>query len=122
MARFLYVQTRGREQPERCFTVFFMATTARAMDHEAVIVFTQTGLSIFEDGFAQGSFAPDGSLKTLEDFIAMAAKQSVRLLGCRLSLPLVHLDPERISWPIDWIGAADFHDELLEADRVVYLS
>ncbi len=122
MARYLYVQTRGREQPERCFTVFFMATTARAMDHEAAIVFTQTGLSIFEDGFAERTASPGESHKTLEDFIAMAVKQSVTLLGCQLSLPLVRLDPDRVSWPIEWIGAADFHHELLKADRAVYLS
>ncbi len=122
MARFVYVQTRGRENPERCFTVFFMATVARALDHEAAIIFTQTGLSIFEPGFAENTAALDGSGKRLTDFIRIAEDQSVLLYGCRLSLPLVHLDPGGVAWPLEWIGAADFHELLLTADRTVYLS
>ncbi|AUW92761.1 MAG: hypothetical protein C7B44_09075 [Sulfobacillus thermosulfidooxidans] len=122
MARFVYVQTRGREQPERCFTVFFMATVARALDHEAAIIFTQSGLSIFEPGFAENTLALDGSGKRLMDFIHTAQEQSVTFYGCRLSLPLVHLDPEAVMWPMEWIGAADFHELLLSADRLVYLS
>ncbi|MDA8193769.1 MAG: DsrE family protein [Thermaerobacter sp.] len=123
MAKFLYVQTRGRENPERCFTVFFLATTARSMDHEAAIAFTQTGLSIFEEGFARQVNALDQSGKTLADFIDMAVARGVQLLGCRLSLPMVRLDPlEDGPWPLEWIGAADLHEEILAADRVVYLS
>lgn len=123
MAKFLYIQTRGRENPERCFTVFFLATAARSMDHEATIAFTQTGLSIFEEGFAQQVNALDQSGKTLADFIEMAVQRGVQLLGCRLSLPLVQLDSQKDGpWPLEWIGAADFHEELLAADRLVYLS
>lgn len=122
MARFLYVQTAGRERPERCFTVFFMATAARAMDHEAQIVFTQSGLSMFEPGFAQATGALDGSKRTLADFIRMAVDNDVTLYGCRLSLPLCKLQPEEVEWPMRWIGAADLHDLLLDADRAVFLS
>ncbi len=122
MAQFVYVQTRGREAPERCFTVFFMATVARALDDDAAIIFTQTGLSIFSPGFAQTQRALDDSGKTLADFIRNAYDQGVIFYGCRLSLPLVKIDPSDISWPLTWIGAADFHSLLLEADRTVYLS
>jgi predicted peroxiredoxin len=121
MARFLYVQTRGRENPERCFTVFFMATVAKALDHDAAIIFTQSGLSIFEPRFADETLALDHSGKTLSDIIAMAAEQSVTFYGCRMSLPMVQLEPAQVSWPMTWIGGADFHELLLDADRTVYL-
>ncbi|OLZ11944.1 DsrE family protein [Sulfobacillus thermosulfidooxidans] len=122
MARFVYVQTRGIEAPERCFTVFFMAAVAKAMDDDAAIIFTQTGLSIFTQGFADHVLALDGSGKTLTDFIRNAKDQGVTFYGCRLSLPLVQIEPSSIVWPLTWIGAADFHSLLLEADRAVYLS
>ncbi|MCL4495364.1 MAG: DsrE family protein [Firmicutes bacterium] len=122
MARFVYVQTRGSEAPERCFTVFFMAAVARALDDDAAIVFTQTGLSIFARDFADHVLALDGSGKTLTDFMRNAYEQGVTFYGCQLSLPLVDIEPSAVSWPITWIGAADFHELLLEADRAVYLS
>ena len=122
MARFLYVQTRGRESPERCFSVFFLAATARAMDHDAAIAFTQTGLSIFEPGVARSIPALGHEGKTLADLIDMAVSEDVELLACRLSLPMVQVDPLAVAWPLRWIGAADLHEALLAADRVMYFS
>ncbi|HBQ94913.1 MAG TPA: hypothetical protein DD856_07625 [Sulfobacillus sp.] len=58
----------------------------------------------------------------MTDFMRNAYEQGVTFYGCQLSLPLVDIEPSAVSWPITWIGAADFHELLLEADRAVYLS
>ncbi|MCP4425438.1 MAG: sulfur reduction protein DsrE, partial [Chloroflexi bacterium] len=39
----LYVQTHGRDTPERSATPFFLATAGAAMDNEVAIYFTMNG-------------------------------------------------------------------------------
>jgi predicted peroxiredoxin len=53
MTNLLYVQTSGIDTPERLYSPFILAQTAKAMDIDAIIYFLGMGVTVLKKGNAE---------------------------------------------------------------------
>jgi predicted peroxiredoxin len=119
--KILYVQTHGRDTPERSATPFFLATAAAAMDNEVAIYFTMNGPQLLAKGAPEEIIVPKagGGGKELRHFIDMALDMDVRLLVCQPSLDLHGYTMDDLIEGVEMIGGAAFNDMAVEADAVI---
>ncbi len=119
--KILYVQTHGRDTPERSATPFFLATAAAAMDNEVAIYFTMNGPQLLAQGAPEEIIVPKagGGGKELRYFIDMALDMDVRLLVCQPSLDLHGYTMDDLIEGVEMIGGAAFNDMAVEADAVI---
>ncbi|NJN43662.1 MAG: sulfur reduction protein DsrE [Anaerolineae bacterium] len=117
----LYVQTHGRDMPERSATPFYLATAAAAMDNEVAIYFTMNGPQLLSKGAPDNVIVPKagGGGKELRYFIDMAVEMGVRLLVCQPSLDLHGFTMEDMIEGVEMIGGAAFNAMATEADAVI---
>jgi predicted peroxiredoxin len=119
--RILYVQTHGRESPERSPTPFYLAAAAAAMDNQVAIYFTMNGPQLLAKGAPEEIFVPKakGGGKELRYFINQALDIGVRLLVCQPSLDLHGFILADMIDEVEMIGGAAFNDMAVEADAVI---
>jgi hypothetical protein len=119
--KILYVQTHGRDTPERSATPFYLATAAAAMDNEVSIYFTMNGPQLLAKGAPETIIVPKagGGGKELRHFIDMALDMEVRLLVCQPSLDLHGYTMADLIDGVEMIGGAAFNEMALEADAVI---
>lgn len=119
--KILYVQTHGRDTPERSATPFFLATAAAAMDNEVAIYFTMNGPQLLAKGAPDEIIVPKagGGGKELRHFIDMALDMDVKLLVCQPSLDLHGYTMDDLIDGVEMIGGAAFNDMAVEADAVI---
>lgn len=117
----LYVQTHGRDTPERSATPFFLATAGAAMDNAVAIYFTMNGPQLLSKGAPEEIIVPrhGGGGRELRYFIDMALDMEVRLLVCQPSLDLHGLTMHDMIEGVEMIGGAAFNDMAMEADAVI---
>lgn len=117
----LYVQTHGRESPERSATPFFLAAAAAAMDNEVAIYFTMNGPQLLARDAPEEIIVPKagGGGKELRYFIDQALDIGVRLLVCQPSLDLHGFTMDDMIDGVEMIGGAAFNDMAIEADAVI---
>ncbi len=117
----LYVQTHGRESPERSATPFYLATAAAAMDNEVAIYFTMNGPQLLAKGAPEEIVVPKagGGGRELRFFIDQALSIGVRLMVCQPSLDLHGFSIGDIIEGVEMIGGAAFNDMATEADAVI---
>lgn len=117
----LYVQTHGRDTPERSATPFFLATAAAAMDCQVSIYFTMNGPQLLAKGAPETIIVPKagGGGKELRFFIDQAIDMGVRLLVCQPSLDLHGYTMDDMIDGVEMIGGAAFNGMALEADAVI---
>jgi hypothetical protein len=117
----LYVQTHGRDTPERSATPFFLATAGAAMDNEVAIYFTMNGPQLLAKGAPEEIVVPKagGGGKELSFFIQMALDMDVRLLVCQPSLDLHGYTMDDMIEGVEMIGGAAFNAMATEADAVI---
>lgn len=117
----LYVQTHGRESPERSATPFFLAAAAAAMDNEVAIYFTMNGPQLLAKGAPDEIIVPKagGGGRELRYFIDQALDIGVRLLVCQPSLDLHGFTMDDMIDGVEMIGGAAFNDMAIEADAVI---
>ena len=117
----LYVQTHGRDTPERSATPFFLATAAAAMDNEVGIYFTMNGPQLLAKGAPESIIVPKagGGGKELRYFIDLALDMEVRLYVCQPSLDLHGYTMDDMIEGVEMIGGAAFNEMALEADAVI---
>jgi len=119
--RILYVQTHGRDTPERSATPFFLAAAAAAMDCEVAIYFTMNGPQLLSKGAPEEIIVPKagGGGKELRYFIDQALDMGVRLLVCQPSLDLHGFTMGDMIDGVEMIGGAAFNDMAVDADAVI---
>jgi len=119
--KILYVQTHGRDTPERSATPFYLATAAAAMDNEVAIYFTMNGPQLLAKGAPEEIIVPKagGGGKELRHFIDMALDMEVRLLVCQPSLDLHGYTMDDMIEGVEMIGGAAFNDMAVQADAVI---
>ncbi len=119
--KIVYVQTHGRDTPERSATPFFLATAGAAMDNEVAIYFTMNGPQLLAKGAPDEIVVPKagGGGKELRFFIDMALDMEVRLLVCQPSLDLHGYTMDDMIDDVEMIGGAAFNDMAIEADAVI---
>ena len=119
--KILYVQTHGRESPERSATPFFLAAAAAAMDNQVAIYFTMNGPQLLAKGAPEEIIVPKagGGGKELRYFIDQALEMDVRLLVCQPSLDLHGFTMADMIEGVEMIGGAAFNGMAVEADAVI---
>lgn len=117
--KILYVQTSGINTPERLYAPFILASTARAMDIEAMVYFLGNGVTVVMKGNAEKIKL--GSFPTVKQVMDQAAKAGVKMLVCGQSCQMLGLkgSPEEFEDPAKVVGAATLNDLVLEYDAVL---
>jgi hypothetical protein len=117
----LYVQTHGRNTPERSATPFYLATAAAAMDNEVGIYFTMNGPQLLAKGAPEAIVVPraGGGGRELRYFIDQALDMGVKLYVCQPSLDLHGYTMNDMIEGVEMIGGAAFNDMAIEADAVI---
>lgn len=117
----LYVQTHGRESPERSATPFYLSTAAAAMDNEVAIYFTMNGPQLLAKGAPEEIIVPKagGGGRELRYFIDQALDIGVKLMVCQPSLNLHGFTMDDMIDGVQMIGGAAFNDMATDADAVI---
>jgi len=115
--KMLFVQTSGIDTPERLYAPFILASTARAMDVDAIIYFVMKGVAVVKRGEAEKIKL--GSFPSLGEVIVQAVKAGVTLMVCEQSCMLLGLERGNFVEPTKVVGAATLNDLALESDAVL---
>ncbi|MEM2904393.1 MAG: DsrE family protein [Candidatus Bathyarchaeia archaeon] len=114
----LYVQTSGVDAPERLYSPFVLAATAKAMGLDAVIYFLGMGVTVVKQGEAEK--VKLGAFPTLKEVMEEAVKVGVRLEVCEQSCMLLGLERGHFVPEAKIVGAATLNARVLEADGVMW--
>jgi len=83
----LYVQTSGVDTPERLYSPFVLAQTAKAMDLDAKIYFLGMGITVVKKGEAEK--IKMGTFPSLKEVMDQTIKSGVEILVCEQSTQLL---------------------------------
>lgn len=118
MSTLLYVQTSGTDRPERLYSPFILAQTAKAMGIDATVYFLGTGITVLKKGNAEK--IKIGSFPSLKDVMDQAVKAGVKLMVCEQSTQLINLDKGDFIPEAEIVGAATLNDLVLDADGTMW--
>ncbi len=118
MANLLYVQTSGIDTPERLYSPFILAQTAKAMGIGATIYFLGMGITVVKKGNAEK--IKIGQFPSLKEVMDQAVKAGVKLMVCEQSCQLISLGRGEFIPPAEIVGAATLNDLVLEADGTMW--
>lgn len=114
----LYVQTSGINTPERLYSPFVLAQTAKAMDIEVKIYFLGLGITVLKKGEVEKIKV--GAFPTLKEIMDQALKAGVELLVCEQSTQLLSLQRGDFIPEAKVVGAATLNGLVLEADGTMW--
>ncbi len=118
MTNLLYVQTSGIDTPERLYSPFVLAMTAKAMGIDATIYFLGMGITVVKKGNAEK--IKMGTFPALKEIMDDAVKAGVKLMVCEQSCQLINLARGDFIPPAEIVGAATLNDLVLEADGTMW--
>lgn len=118
MPDLLYVQTSGMDTPERLYSPFILAQTARAMGIDATVYFLGAGITVLKKGNAEK--IKIGEFPSLKDVMDQAVKAGVKLMVCEQSCQLISLDKGDFIPQAEIVGAATLNDLVLDADGTMW--
>jgi predicted peroxiredoxin len=118
MTNLLYVQTSGIDTPERLYSPFILAQTAKAMDIDAIIYFLGMGVTVLKKGNAEK--IKMGAFPSLNEVMDQAIKAGVKLMVCEQSCKLINLNTGDFIPTAEIVGAATLNDLVLEADGTMW--
>ncbi len=118
MPTLLYVQTSGIDTPERLYSPFVLAQTAKAMGIDAIIYFLGMGITVVKKGNAEK--IKMGSFPSLKEIMDQAVKAGVKLMVCEQSCQLIDLAKGDFVPPAEIVGAATLNDLVLDADGTMW--
>ena len=114
----LYVQTIGIDTPERLYSPFILAQTAKAMGIDATIYFLGMGITVLKKGAAEKIQL--GSFPNIKEILDQTAAAGVKIMVCEASCQLIGLDRGDFIPEADIVGAATLNDLVLEADGTMW--
>lgn len=117
--KMLYVQTSGPDEPERLYSPFVLATTAKAMGADATVYFLGKGILVMTKGAPQKIQV--GSFPSLKEVLDQAVAAGVEIVICAQSAQLFggKASANEFEQPSKVVGAATLNDMALEADAVL---
>ncbi len=118
MTNLLYVQTSGIDTPERLYSPFILAQTAKAMGIDATIYFLGMGITVVKKGNAEKIKL--GRFPSLKEVIDQTVKAGVKLMVCEQSTQLINLSRGDFIPAAEIVGAATLNDLVLEADGTMW--
>ncbi len=118
--KILYVQTSGTNMPQRLYSPFILAQTAKAMDLEPTIYFLGEGISVVKKGEAEK--IKMGSFPSLKDVMDKTTQMSIPLLVCQQSMQVFgeNLTPDDFVSGAKIVGAATLNNLVLESDGTMW--
>jgi predicted peroxiredoxin len=116
--KILYVQTSGTEKPERLYSPFILAQTAKAMDLEPAIYFLGMGLTVLRKGEAEK--IKMGTFPSLKEVMDQTLKAGVKFYVCEQSKQMLGWDKTNLIEEAQVVGAATLNDLVLEYDGVMW--
>ena len=114
----LYVQTSGIDTPERLYSPFVLAQTAKAMDLDAKIYFLGMGITVVKKGAAEK--IKMGAFPNLKEVMDQTIKKGVEILVCEQSTQLLGMSRGEFIPEAKIVGAATLNGLVLEADGVMW--
>ena len=114
----LYVQTSGIDTPERLYSPFVLAQTAKTMDLDAKIYFLGMGITVAKKGEAEK--IKMGAFPTLKEVMDQTVKKGVEILVCEQSTQLLGMSRGDFIPEAKIVGAATLNGLVLEADGVMW--
>ena len=118
MSNLLYVQTSGIDRPERLYSPFILAQTAKAMGIDTIVYFLGTGITVLKKGNAEK--IKIGEFPSLKEVMDQAVKAGVKLMVCEQSCQLINLDKGDFIPDAEIVGAATLNDLVLDADGTMW--
>lgn len=118
MTNLLYVQTSGVDTPERLYSPFILAQTAKAMGIDSVIYFLGMGVTVVKKGNAEK--IKMGSFPSLKEVMDQTIKAGVKLMVCEQSCQLIDLKTGDFIPQSEIVGAATLNDLVLDADGTMW--
>ena len=116
MSSILYVQTS--DDPERQYSPFVLAQSAKAMDIEAKIYFLGQGLRVLQPGAAEKIKL--GSFPSLQEMIEKTAEMGIPIYVCEASKQMLGWEKVELGSECTIVGAATLNDLVLEADATMW--
>ncbi len=118
MTNILYVQTSGIDTPERLYSPFILAQTAKAMGIDATIYFLGMGVTVVKKGNAEK--IKMGNFPSLKEVMDETVKTGVKLMVCEQSCQLIDLAKGDFISAAEIVGAATLNDLVLDADGTMW--
>ncbi len=118
MTNLLYDQTSGIDTPERLYSPFILAQTAKAMGIDATIYFLGMGITVVKKGNAEKIKL--GKFPSLKEVMDQTVKAGVKLMVCEQSTQLINLSRGDFIPAAEIVGAATLNDLVLEADGTMW--
>ncbi|MCZ7397410.1 MAG: DsrE family protein [Candidatus Methanoperedens sp.] len=118
MATLLYVQTSGIDTPERLYSPFILAQTAKAMGIDAIVYFLGMGITVVKKGNAEK--IKMGSFPSLKEVMDQTIEAGVKLMVCEQSCQLINLAKGDFIPKAEIVGAATLNDLVLDADGTMW--
>ena len=116
--KILYVQTSGTDRPERLYSPFILAQTAKAMDIDTAIYFLGMGLSVLKKGEAEK--IQMGTFPSLKEVMDQTLKAGVKFYVCEQSKQMFGWGETDFIEEAKIVGAATLNDLVLEYDGVMW--
>ena len=116
--KILYVQTSGTDRPERLYSPFILAQTAKAMDIDAAVYFFGMGLTVLKKGEAEK--IQIGTFPNLKEVMDQTLKSGVKFYVCEQSKQMLGGDETNLIEEAKVVGAATLNDLVLEYDSVMW--
>lgn len=116
MSSILYVQTS--DDPERQYSPFVLAQSAKAMDIEAKVYFLGQALRVLQPGAADK--IKIGSFPSLHEMMKKTIEMGITVYVCEASKQMLGWDKVELDPDLKIVGAATLNDLVLEADATMW--
>ena len=118
--KILYIQTSGVNTPQRLYSPFILAQTAKAMDIEPTLYFLGEGIGVVTKGEAEK--IKMGTFPTLKEVMDQTAKMGISMLVCQQSMQLFgqNLTAADFVEGAKIVGAATLNSLVLESDGTMW--
>ncbi len=118
--KILYVQTSGLNTPQRLYSPFILAQTAKAMDLEPTIYFLGEGITVVTKGNAEK--IKMGSFPSLKEVIDQTIQMGIPLLVCQQSMQVFgqNLTASDFIDGAKIVGAATLNSLVIESDGTMW--
>jgi predicted peroxiredoxin len=116
MSSILYVQTS--DDPERQYSPFVLAQSAKAMDIDAKVYFLGQALRVLQPGAAEKIKL--SSFPSLHETMKKTIEMGIPIYVCEASKQMLGWDKVQLDPDLKIVGAATLNDLVLEADATMW--
>ncbi len=118
--KILYVQTSGINAPQRLYSPFILAQTAKAMELEPTIYFLGEGITVVKKGEAEK--IKMGNFPSLKEVMDQTISMGIAMLVCQQSMQVFgeNLSPGDFIEGAKIVGAATLNNLVLESDGTMW--